>query len=1538
MNWQTTKLISSNFLKKKFRFSILFISILLLALPAFATHTSSAELQPEWTTPEVDMNYTVTITNNGPDDVDEVRIYKNADYNNFVCEEKDGWELNFIVSKQACHYIAKDTNHLIKEGANETFYFSARAPVIGCDLNWQFETRDVTQTWLTIYDTTSIDSTPPTTTKIYGLPFFPAGINEGAPYPHWISIETPVTLTAVDGAQNCAIGVDKLYWRNTIVDDVYCEDEIACQEVQGSGDFTEVIGDTTEFFKAEESCHLIEYYSVDKLGNPEEVKKQCVYVDDTPPTATKEVGDPSYYENSTEETDILCYKDEASGWNCYDTLPDALANIGYTSLPTGQVTYENFGPFLKITVEMSGLKPYEDYQLTLNGRNGNDGNDELGNNCANPNEPKSGYEYAWECGFWNGGTGLEGFWNFDMNATTDASGNYTKTYFLHMPDGHYGIGPAHPFGAGFIVKEAADVPGGSNYPPVLMETNGLDWTIDKLQPVWVKKNETQITLSCEDQLPHPVDNEQVCYKVSFDDPEQPWLTQQYCDSIGGVMEGDYCCADVSQSNYTIVFTEESMHDLEYYCRDALGNETEKDLEYFRVDGTPPEISKEMFGNWVGDCPPSQQGDECFVADNGSSGVNISVVDPDPTGNGCNVGNVSCRYWVLWGEGKTKYECNDLGYDYYGEYDGTTWCLVEGGLQGTFGEEGKQVIFREDSKHKLIVKCEDSLGNSVTDIETFLVDSTPPETIKSYGEPFVYGSGPMEWITSLTPVWLDATDEKVGVDKIYWRNLVISNESGWNVCYDPEMHCNPQEYNQWVDDPNVQWNIVEGNHAEFFKAEESCHVIEFYSVDKLNNIEDMKWQCVFVDNTPPTGFKEIGEPHVIKETQGEEGIQVEEFVSQQTPFFLSCKDQGVHPVERETLCYKVSLDNNGYQDITGNYCEPNQNGWCCVEPDFTFYFSEDSRHDLEFYCEDGLGNASEPDIEYFTVDTMAPVITKEVRGPQIGDCPPTEDGDPCIINGVTEILVDAVDPEPHPVNSVTCDWSYIVVDGNASGGQQGVTPPFTINFPEESEHELTITCWDELGNETRDTETFYVDKTPPQIEKWFGDPYYSDEYMDPECTEEECQWFWSEWITTSTPIYASAVDPEPHPSGVKELSYRITLVDDAYCVNGEKEAFNCEDAVGQGDFVPLEEGQEFYAGEESCHLIEVKAVDNVDKESVHKQCVFVDETPPEPVKTVGEPKETWTGADSVYYPEIAEQCWNGPNGLECWKVTLLTPIYLGCNDPEPHPVNNNTVYFYVELDGDNKTSEYCEEYSGDYNANGDGFCKVNEREFYFREESEHNLKYYCVDALGNKGEIDDEKFKVEGTAFTIELNKKWNLVSVPFVLINDSIESVFESVAENLESVWTYDAFTDQWYVYHPDGEAPSNLDSISPGWGYWVRMREPDTLVLGGSLFSPQQTPPSRNLKEGWNLIGHYGTQGEEVYDGPNLNGEGRRARCALYSLGDSYLDKGWTSLLTYWEPDNPDQWKELNYTDYMNPGAGYWISVTEDNLYEYTTNCSGFW
>jgi hypothetical protein len=247
---------------------------------------------------------------------------------------------------------------------------------------------------------------------------------------------------------------------------------------------------------------------------------------------------------------------------------------------------------------------------------------------------------------------------------------------------------------------------------------------------------------------------------------------------------------------------------------------------------------------------------------------------------------------------------------------------------------------------------------------------------------------------------------------------------------------------------------------------------------------------------------------------------------------------------------------------------------------------------------------------------------------------------------------------------------------------------------------------------------------------------------------------------------------------------------------------------------------------------------------------------------------------------------------------------------------------------------------------DGFCCLDYtiENFVFLETSEHNLKFYCVDALGNSNEedLDEEKFKVEGNDFVIKINKKWNLISVPVVLLNPDITEVIpDSMNDTILSVWTYDPTSalceDEWCVYTPDGNgANDDLHELIPGWGYWVLALDETEIVIGGSLLSPKRTPPSRDLVEGWNLIGYYGIKDEYGanlggYYGPVGNGD--EVVCALGSLCGPLWFEEWSSVVTYWQP-NSDPWVDLGRYANMDPGAGYWVFMRDNGEYSKATSC----
>jgi len=1061
----------------------------------------------------------------------------------------------------------------------------------------------------------------------------------------------------------------------------------------------------------------------------------------------------------------------------------------------------------------------------------------------------------------------------------------------------------------------------------------------RLEPrdFWVRDHVTEIILDCEDPEPHPSGDEEVCYIVSYDLPPYD-LTDQYCDPEDLELieqpghEGEWCCVPAPE---TIIFVEDSLHDLEWFCRDAVDKKSEIDIEWFKVDSTPPIIEKTVIGPQVGQCNPIVD-NQCWIKDwKYANGTTIQVDAYDNETLGCAVDEVTCDWWYF--------------------VDGTPY-KGQNGLTPPFN-----ITFNDETEHELHINCTDALGNWYEDIETFYVDSSGPNVTKEFigpkhEEPGKYGI--IEWIDGVTLINLTAEDEPeepcaVGEDKIYYINTLLTGE-GEIGCWEPETHCNP------VHQPNPTgdgWT----EYTTPFNKSESCHKLEYYAVDKLGNIGPVYANCFFVDKTEPTLEKDIIGPQV-GDCPPEEPSDVCYVRDHVTNITLNCTDEGPHPSNHETIWYRILLDGGVLQDWT-------ENG------DFVkVTFTEDSNHTIEYYCVDAVNKSTDIYNETFKVDSTPPIINKTVGDPQYYN---STDGFLYLRDHVTPITIDAYDNETLgcAVDNVTCEWFiYLDSKSNMINSSQGfVTPPFIIVFTEDSLHYLDVHCKDELGNDVWDNQTFKVDSTPPVTTKRYEGPQYPEQG-------------YPKWINSSTLIYLESVDNTTLGCAVGggDIYWRNNIVDPEYCWNQTK----CqEEAQGTNLTWNLYTGP-FNKPEESCHLIEYYSVDLLGngEQEIKKQCVFVDNKPPEPKKEVGEPKAEWDGSDAHFY-DIAGLC---GTEIDCWKVTRFTPISLNCTDPTPHPVDHEIVCFNVEVDACDETEDYCEEYSGDYNVTGDGFCCLNTtiEDFHFMEETEHNLKYYCIDALGNsnKDDVDEEKFKVEGTKFEIPLFKKWNLISVPFVLLDKNPEVVFsklfyedeliENVSKYIDSVWTHDPDNgicpQEWCVWSP-GEAPGNL-TIKPGWGYWVLLtdkpedceegdlrcwpdEEPLWLVIGGSLFSPATTPPSRELQRGWNLVGYYGASWE-IYHWDDFNfvcGDafrfldrwlyGDKVYCALNSLIDTQEGyPRWSAVWSYINcGDHVDAWLGLNacadqslqqLLDRMYAGRGYWVEMDVPDLYSPATTC----
>jgi len=92
--------------------------------------------------------------------------------------------------------------------------------------------------------------------------------------------------------------------------------------------------------------------------------------------------------------------------------------------------------------------------------------------------------------------------------------------------------------------------------------------------------------------------------------------------------------------------------------------------------------------------------------------------------------------------------------------------------------------------------------------------------------------------------------------------------------------------------------------------------------------------------------------------------------------------------------------------------------------------------------------------------------------------------------------------------------------------------------------------------------------------------------------------------------------------------------------------------------------------------------------------------------------------------------------------------------------------------------------------------------------------------------------VYNRTITLNLKEEWNLISIPLILENNSVENVFKSI--NYSQIFSYDS---SW-------EVPTN---INYSMGMWIKVNEEANLTINGTL----PFNPIFNLKQGRNLIGN---------------------------------------------------------------------------------------
>jgi len=166
-------------------------------------------------------------------------------------------------------------------------------------------------------------------------------------------------------------------------------------------------------------------------------------------------------------------------------------------------------------------------------------------------------------------------------------------------------------------------------------------------------------------------------------------------------------------------------------------------------------------------------------------------------------------------------------------------------------------------------------------------------------------------------------------------------------------------------------------------------------------------------------------------------------------------------------------------------------------------------------------------------------------------------------------------------------------------------------------------------------------------------------------------------------------------------------------------------------------------------------------------------------------------------------------------------------------------------------------------------------------------------------------------FNMSIATGWNLISIPLVLDNTSINAVFPDASDGdvlyaYKGGWniaTYSSALPGWY---------GDLETVEPDKGYWYGANAAYTATIEGTKAGSRSVP----ITPGWNLVGY-----------TRLNETGIDDLIQNVSDGDVlYAYKGGWNIATY-SSALPGWYGDLTK---MQPGKGYWYGANKQFTWTY--------
>jgi len=183
-------------------------------------------------------------------------------------------------------------------------------------------------------------------------------------------------------------------------------------------------------------------------------------------------------------------------------------------------------------------------------------------------------------------------------------------------------------------------------------------------------------------------------------------------------------------------------------------------------------------------------------------------------------------------------------------------------------------------------------------------------------------------------------------------------------------------------------------------------------------------------------------------------------------------------------------------------------------------------------------------------------------------------------------------------------------------------------------------------------------------------------------------------------------------------------------------------------------------------------------------------------------------------------------------------------------------------------------------------------------------FFAVTAVDTSGLESDYSNEVNTCTVLFSLKKGWNLISIPDISENISVQEAFGPILSSIINIWSYESGTLRAY---PSYQGYGTFTVIKPWQGLWLNMRNSAEISFMPKTFN------NVYLAKGWNLVRFTLPESLNIQD----------AISSIYGNIVSiwtYQDGKWM----VYDPLNP----YLSDLTTLEPGPGYWINVTKACLW----------